>query len=123
MLLAVPESAASGQRLQKTLVSVTIERRELEPPLEMTEDLLPRAAFDQPFQHGGMSAAEATTLRSQPGAEMRTAVDLQTLEELAGKQHGQGAQPPGIGGIDALLDRIGDLGGIDAIAGQVECDR
>src|SRR5262249_2227799 len=60
MLLAVAESTAGGQRLQKALVSVPVERRELEPPLEMTEDLLPRAALDQPFQHGGMSAAEAT---------------------------------------------------------------
>ena len=87
VLLAFADPAAPGERGQQDLVDAPVERRELQPLLQIAERLVVRSAPDEMLQQRGMAAAEPAPLRGEPAVEGRAAVDLQAVEEVAGEQH------------------------------------
>ena len=78
--------APSRERLEETLVRPLIERRELEPCVEVQERLVVGAAHDQLLEHCRAAAAKPTTLCRQPGGKHGAAVNRQTLEEFPVEQ-------------------------------------
>ena len=74
--------ASSRERLEEALVRPLIERRELEPRVEVHERLVIRAAHDELLEHRSATAAKPTTLCSQPGGKYGAAVNRQTFEKF-----------------------------------------
>ncbi len=85
MVLAGGDLAAPRQACQKSHVRALVERIEFQPFLQMRGHFvgIRRQLADELFQNGGVPRAEATALRDQPAVEMRAAVDLQPVEEVA----------------------------------------
>ena len=83
VLLAFADAALPGKRSKQRFVRLAVERRELEPPFQVREGLVLRSTLREVLEDRGMAAAEAATLRGEPSAESRVAVDLETLEQLA----------------------------------------
>src|SRR3546814_685913 len=113
MLLALSNSPVPTQPVQKRLVSTLVERRKLEPILEMDKHLFIRSASDEVLQQRDMAAAKTTALCEEPGVENRTAVYLQPFEKIPGEQSGQRLQSRRRERLDALLGCAGDLDRID----------
>ena len=59
-----------------------IERRELEPRVEVHERLVVGAAHDELLEHRSATAAKPTTLCGQPGGKHGAAVNRQTFEKF-----------------------------------------
>ena len=59
-----------------------IERRELEPRVEVHERLVLRTAHDELLEHCSATAAKPTTLCGQPGGKHGAAVNRQTFEKV-----------------------------------------
>ena len=107
MLLSFANPAASSERVQKELVDALVERRKLEPLLQICERFIAGYRLDEMLQQGGVAAAKSAPLRREPAVEARVAVDLQAVEKVAVEQRGQRSQPLGSKRLDALLDRLG----------------
>src|SRR5262245_33649065 len=122
MLLALPDSAAPGERGQKDLVHAQIERRELEPFLDVPNRFIIGNALREMLQEGGVTGAESSPLSSEPPVEDRVAVDFQPLQKLAVEQRGERLLPLRSKPLHALLGRAGDLDRIDETVRQVEPD-
>ena len=99
-----------------------VERRQLEPLLQISEGLIAGRRRDEVLQQGRMAAAKSAPLRREPAVEGGVAIDLQTVEKLALEQRRQRAQPLGRQRLDALLGRPRDLDRIDEAVRQVEPD-
>ncbi len=80
MLLSFANSAAPGERSQQELVDMLIERRKLEPLLQIPERFRLRNALDEMLQQRGLTAAESSPLSGEPAVEDRAAVDFQALQ-------------------------------------------
>jgi hypothetical protein len=83
MLLAFADAPVPGKRLQKGFVHLPIERRQLQPFLQVPEQLELWRALDELLQQGGATPAEPSPLRSTPAVEDRVAVDLQAFQEIS----------------------------------------
>ena len=83
MLLAFANAAAPGERVQQELVDTLVERRELEPLLQISEHLVAGRGCGEMLQQGGVAAAKAAPLGGEPAVEARVAVDLQAFEKVA----------------------------------------
>ena len=121
MLLALANPAVPGERIEQELVDALVERRELQPLLQIAERLVVRSVCYEALQQRGMRAAQAAPLRREPAGKRRAALDLQALEKVAGEQRGQRSQPLRRDRLD-VLRRPGDLDRIDEAVREVEPD-
>ncbi len=122
MLLAVTDAAAPGERIEKRLVDAPVERRQLQPRLQMRKDLVAGQAANEMLQDRRVAAAEATPLRQEPALEHRAAGNLQPVDEVAGEQPGQRSQPLHGKRPEPFLGRARHLDGIDEAVREVEPD-
>jgi hypothetical protein len=115
MLLAFADTAFPGKRSEQRFVRLAVERRELEPPFQVREGLVLGSTLREMLEDRGMAAAEAATLRGEPSAESRVAVDLEALEQLAPVS--RRARAPRTS-LRSLTSRSGDLERVDGAAGK-----
>jgi hypothetical protein len=91
-----------------------VDRRcQLEPLLQVREDLVVGTALGQVLQQGGVTAAESPALGGQPPVEDGAAADRQALQEVTVEQGGQRPLPIGRERLDALAGRAADLDRVD----------
>ena len=95
VLLSLPNSAAPSERVQESLVDAQVERRQLEPLLQMFEHLIAGRGRREALQQDGVATAKAAPLSREPGVEARIAIELQAVEKLAAEQRRQRSQPLG----------------------------
>src|SRR5262245_45512287 len=95
VLLALPNATAPGEGAQQDLMRSLVERGELEPFFQVTENVLAAGACDQMFQDRRVGCAQAAALGRQPALERRAAVDLQRLQKVADEQRRERPQPRG----------------------------
>jgi hypothetical protein len=122
VLLAFPDPAAPGESGQKDLVDALVERRKLQPLIEVRKRFLVGNVPGEMLQQGGVAAAESPSLRSEPTVENRAAGDLQALEEISGEQRSERPLPLWRERLYPLFDCAGDLDRIDEAIRQVEPD-
>src|SRR5262245_23773155 len=122
MLLAFADPPTPRERGQQQLMHPAIERRELQPLLQVGERLVVGNAAHELLQQCRVAAAKPPPLRDQPAVEARAAVDLQTVQEVALDQPGEGSLLVQREGFHPALDRAGDIDRIDTAIGEVEPD-
>ena len=122
VLLSLPDSAAPGERVQESLVHAHVERRQLEPLLQMFEHLVAGRGRCEALQQDGVATAKAAPLRREPGVEARIAIELQAVEKFAAEQGRQRSQPIGRQRRESVLAGAGDLDRVDEAIRQVELD-
>ena len=121
MLVALPDLAAPGERVQQERVNTLVERSQHQPFLEIGQSLVLRSVLDEVFQQRGVMATELTPLRGDPTVEGRAAVDLQAFEKVSGEQRGERSQPLRANRLD-VPNRPGDLDRIDEAVRQIKSD-
>src|SRR5262245_26337217 len=97
-----------------------VERRELQPLVQVFERVVVGNAAREVLEHGRMAGPESPPLRGEPAVEDRAAGDLQALQKIAIDQCGERAQSFRRERFDALPGRTGNLDGIDEGIRQVE---
>jgi hypothetical protein len=122
VLLALAYPAALAERVQKDFVRALVEWSKLEPLLQVAEYFLSSSAGSQMLQQCRVAAAKATALGDDPAVELRTAVNLETIEKITGEEHAQAPQPFRREGLDALLCHPRDLDSIDEAICEIELD-
>ena len=122
VLLALANASATAERAEHGLVHALVEGRELQPFLQIFERLVGGDDLGQMLQQGRVAAAETASLGDQPAVELGAALDLQAVEEVAGEQGKQLAQPLGLEGVQALLRGTGDLDHVDGATVEIEGD-
>ncbi len=125
MLVAVADPAVSRERIEQDFVRAPIEGRKLEPLFQRAEHLIGLAgkAAHQVLQDSDVGGAKPAALREQPAVEMRAAIDLQALQEVAGEQRGKPSQLLGGQLLDPIQHGAGDREDIDEAVAQVERHR
>src|SRR5689334_25057372 len=109
MLLPLANSPAPRQRSEKHLVDVLIERRKLQPFLQIAECFIIGNRVDKMLQQRGVTAAEAAALCREPAVEDRAAVNLETFQKVSIEQRRQHAQPLRRERLDTVLSCPSDL--------------
>ena len=122
MLLTFADPAAPGERGQQDFVDMPIERRKLEPLLQIS-NASSWNPLDQMLQQCGVTAAESPPLSGEPAGEHRAAVDFQTVQKVSVEQPGKRSLPLRGERPNALFDGEGDFDRIDEAIRQVEPDR
>ena len=79
MFFSFPDSTSASEDSQKNLVDMPIERRKLEPLLQICQRFVVGNALDQIFQNSGVAATESSPLRGKPPVEDGAAVDFQAF--------------------------------------------
>jgi hypothetical protein len=100
-----------------------VERRELQPCLEVNERRVTGRDAREMLQHREAVTAKSTPLGGEPGLEQRAAADLQAVEKRAGEQLVQPRETLHRQLLNARRDCAEDLDSVHAAAGQVEVDR
>ena len=121
VLLAFPNAAVPSQRIEKESVDPWLERRQLEPPVQMHWHFLVRDVSDELLEQRGVPGTEPTPLGGKPSVEARAAVDLQAVEEVPDEHGGQNSQPLRRERSD-LRSGPGDLERVDEAVPEVETD-
>ena len=123
MLFGFAHAAAPYESAEQQLMHLEVVRSQLAPGFQMLQGFVVRRTCRQLLQQLDAIVKKTVSLRGQPGGELRTAVDLHSLHEVAAVDRRQRA---------TLLDRkvcktathgIHEFEGIDAAAGQVEPHR
>ena len=93
MLFALTEAAATRHRPQQALVRSSVERRELQPLLQMAARLSVRNTVYELLEQREAPGPETPTLGKKPTRELRAALDLQSFEKVAVKEREEFARP------------------------------
>ena len=86
VLLALANPAAPAKRVQQDLVHALIERRELQPLLQISERLVVRERSARCSSTATWQPRKRRRCGDEPAVELRTAVDLQSVEKVAREQ-------------------------------------
>ncbi len=89
----------------------------------MTQHVLLGRASCEMLENGGVTRAEAAALGCQPRVEMRTAIHIEIVEEIADEQCGQHAETGGIEHFDTGLRSLRNEDNIDCAIREIEPDR
>ena len=122
VLLAFANPPTPAECGEQALVHARIERRKLEPLLEVAEQLVARGRCRQVLQQRRVAAAEPAPLRREPAVERGVAIDLEAVQELALEEGAERPQSIGRQRLDALLRGAGNLHGIDETIREIEPD-
>ena len=86
VFLAFPNPAEPDEGCQKGPMDMLVERRELEPLVQISERFIVGNAPGEMLEQGGVTRAESPSLCGEPSVEDRAAVDFQAVEEVAVEQ-------------------------------------
>src|SRR5690606_38699541 len=120
--LALADAAAPRQRRQQEFVDVAVERRELQPLLQVSERLVVGSDADETLEQRGAAIAESSSLGGEPAAEERAAADFQPLEEVAADPRRQLAQALRAGRPRVLVPGASHVACSDEAIGEVQPD-
>jgi hypothetical protein len=109
MLLALADAPAPGQRREQQLMDAQLERRELQPLLQVAERFVGLRVARKALEQRDVAVAEPAALRRQPAAEERAALDLQAFQEVAREQRNERSRRRAARTVDSRLDRARDL--------------
>ena len=122
MFFALTEAAATRHRNEQALVRSSIERRELQPLLQVAARLNIRNAVYQLREQRQVPGPEAPTLGKKPARELRAALNLQSFEKVAVKEREEFARPFSRKRAYARLRGASLLKRVHASIGQIEPD-
>ncbi len=102
MLLAFADPAAPGEGRKQCLVDMQVERRELQPLVQVSERLLVADAAGEMLEQSGVAGPESPPLGGEPAAEDRAAIDFEACQKISIEQRQKTALPFGSECLDAL---------------------
>ena len=88
MFFGLAHAAAARQRGQQLLVNARIERRHLQPLLQVSQRLFVRRTRNELFEQRRSASAQTAPLSGEPGVEQRAAIDVEPFEKVTGEQLG-----------------------------------
>ena len=92
MLLGVANASVAGEQREKQLMGTAVERRQLEPFVQVREGFFVGQAAGELLQQRQVMATHPAPLRREPVGDGRAAIDLEAVEKVSGEQGGQLSQ-------------------------------